>query len=196
MDAVASGGFARWARTQAASAKSCGPGAATVASIRAGPCWRGNGDKKRRSPGRARISRQTIARGKPGCLGCTCLIRVRFRLPLHTVLRAQSAPGFPCALSTERDNEIAKLGQIMSRECFRLFEIVSAYSIVVPDKRATSERDPGPITTGKSFAKAVAPASQTTTPCGYGSRRAPGRQRSKIAQRSPKSACPYTASTR
>src|SRR4030095_14969804 len=25
---------------------------------------------------RARISRQTIARGKPGCLGCTCLIRV------------------------------------------------------------------------------------------------------------------------
>src|SRR5436190_17094482 len=27
-------------------AKSCGPGAATVASIRAGLCWRGNGDKK------------------------------------------------------------------------------------------------------------------------------------------------------
>jgi len=28
--------------------------AATVASIPAGPCWQGNGDKKRRSPGRAR----------------------------------------------------------------------------------------------------------------------------------------------
>src|SRR5215212_7375287 len=28
-----------------------------------GRCRRGNGDKKRRSPGRARISRQTIARG-------------------------------------------------------------------------------------------------------------------------------------
>ena len=41
------------------------------------PCGVGNGDNKRRSPGRARISRQTIAWGKPGCLGCTCLIRVR-----------------------------------------------------------------------------------------------------------------------
>ena len=90
-------------------AKSCGPGAATVASIHAGPCWRVNGDKKRRSPGRARISRKAIARGKSGCLGCTCLIRVRFLLPLHTVPRAQSAPGFPCALSSERDNDLAKL---------------------------------------------------------------------------------------
>ena len=57
-----------------------------------------DGGKQRRSPGRARISRKTIARGKPGCLGCTCQIRVRPSLPLHTVLRAQSAPGFPCAL--------------------------------------------------------------------------------------------------
>jgi hypothetical protein len=43
-----------------------------VASIRAGPCWCGNGDNQRRSPGRARISRKAIARGKSGCLGCTC----------------------------------------------------------------------------------------------------------------------------
>src|SRR5213595_2888021 len=28
--------------------------------------WRGNGDNKRRSPGRSRISRKAIARGKPG----------------------------------------------------------------------------------------------------------------------------------
>ena len=77
MDAAASGGFARQAKRLQRTAKSCGPGAATVASIHAGPCWRGNGDNQRRSPGRARISRQTIARGKPGCLGCTCLIRVR-----------------------------------------------------------------------------------------------------------------------
>src|ERR1044072_8246612 len=32
--------------------------------------------KKAASPGRARISRKAIARGKPGCLGCTCQIRV------------------------------------------------------------------------------------------------------------------------
>src|SRR5262245_45683925 len=31
--------------------------------------------------------------------------------PLHTAMRAQSAPGFPCALSSERDNKIAKLGR-------------------------------------------------------------------------------------
>ncbi len=77
MDAVASGGFARWTRTPRRTAKSCGPGAATVASILSGLCWGGNGDKKRRSPGRARINRKAIAWGKPGCLGCTCLIRVR-----------------------------------------------------------------------------------------------------------------------
>ena len=30
------------------------------------------GARKAASPGRARISRKTIARGKPGCPGCTC----------------------------------------------------------------------------------------------------------------------------
>jgi hypothetical protein len=56
-------------------AKSCGPGAATLA-LR----WRGfppaTGARKAASPGRARISRKAIARGKPGCLGCTCQNRV------------------------------------------------------------------------------------------------------------------------
>ena len=46
--------------------------------------------------GEHEANRQTIARGKPGCLGCTCsstpvLFAARG-------LRAQSAPGFPCAL--------------------------------------------------------------------------------------------------
>ena len=45
-------------------------------------CGLGNGDKQRRSSGRARISRKAIARGRPGCLGCTCQIRVRFFLPI------------------------------------------------------------------------------------------------------------------
>ena len=65
------------AKTPQRTAKSCGPGAATLASIR--PCLfgDGNGDNKGRSPGRARISRKAIARGRPGCLGCTCQTRVR-----------------------------------------------------------------------------------------------------------------------
>src|SRR6201990_3286256 len=41
------------------------------------PCGNGNGGNKGRSPGRARISRKAVARGKPGCLGCTCQTRVR-----------------------------------------------------------------------------------------------------------------------
>src|SRR5436190_12540617 len=119
-------------------AKSCGPGAATVASIRAGPCWRGNGDKERRSPGRTRISRQTIARGKSGCLGCTCLIRVRFFLPLHTVLRAQSAPGFPCALSKgEEQRDCTNSGENASRERAHMFprHCERSEAIQLPRKR-------------------------------------------------------------
>ena len=50
-----------------------------------------NGDNQRRSPGRSRISRQTIARGKPGCLGCTCLIRVRLSTIAHGAAGAASA---------------------------------------------------------------------------------------------------------
>jgi hypothetical protein len=46
----------------------------------------------------------------------------------------QSAPGFPCALSPKRDNEIAKLGQIMPRECFRLFEDKISSSTAVPGR--------------------------------------------------------------
>src|ERR1700752_1089040 len=73
-------------------------------------CGDGNGDNKGRSPGRARISRQTIARGKPGCLGCTCQTRVRSLSTIaHGNLRAQSAPGFPCALCQRGSDEIAEL---------------------------------------------------------------------------------------
>jgi hypothetical protein len=92
-------------------AKSCGPGAATLASIPAGPCWRGNGDNKGRSPGRVRISRKPIARGRPGCLGCTCQNRVRCFQFLHTALRVHPAPGLPCALCPGGSNEMASPGR-------------------------------------------------------------------------------------
>ena len=71
----------------------------------------GNGGKKGRSPGRSRISRKAIARGKPGCLGCTCQIRVRSIYPLHTAMRAQSAPGFPCALCSREGQRNAQPGR-------------------------------------------------------------------------------------
>ena len=86
------------AKTPQRTAKSCGSGAATVASIPAGLCWQGNGDNKRRSPGRARISRKAIARGRPGCPGCTREAVCVFSTHCTRCLRAQSAPGLPCAL--------------------------------------------------------------------------------------------------
>ena len=60
------------------------------------PCGDGNGDNKRRSPGRARISRKTIARGKPGCPGCTCgLTRVLF----CSTLRTRDFCNGPCSVN-------------------------------------------------------------------------------------------------
>jgi hypothetical protein len=117
MDAAASGGFARRTKSLRRTAKSCGPGAATVASILSGLCWGGNGDNKRRSPGRARISCKAIARGKPGCLGCTCQNPCAFSFYHCTRCCGRSRrPAFPAPLSSRGANEIAELGQIVSRE--------------------------------------------------------------------------------
>jgi hypothetical protein len=66
---------ARRAKRSQRTAKSCGSSAATLASSRR-ISSAGDGGKRGRSPGRARISRKAIARGRPGCLGCTCQTRV------------------------------------------------------------------------------------------------------------------------
>jgi len=72
----------------------------------------GYGGKKGRSPGRARISRPTIARGRPGCPGCTCQTRVRSCYKLHTVL-AGAAGARPSLrpLIGERANEMHNSGE-------------------------------------------------------------------------------------
>jgi hypothetical protein len=104
MDAAASGDLHRTKRPQR-TAKSCGHDAATLASS-----WReyraDDGGKRGRSPGRARISRKTIARGKPGCPGCTCsLTRVHFCSTLRTRDCGRSRrPAFP-APSRRREGQ-------------------------------------------------------------------------------------------
>src|SRR5262245_23201618 len=76
--------------------KSCGPGAATLASIRPACAGAATVTIKAAHRGEHEGNRKTIARGKPGCLGCTCSSTpVLF---FARGLRAQSAPGFPCAL--------------------------------------------------------------------------------------------------
>src|SRR5262249_26460127 len=63
--------------------------------------------------GEHEVSRKTIARGKPGCPGCTCGLTRVLSIPdfPHTGLRAQSAPGFPCALFQGEGQRDAKLGR-------------------------------------------------------------------------------------
>src|SRR5262245_47675698 len=63
-------------------AKSCGPGAATLASIRPACAGTATVTIKAAHRGEHEGNRKTIARGKPGCLGCTCQTRVRSLLPI------------------------------------------------------------------------------------------------------------------
>jgi hypothetical protein len=71
---------------------------------------RTTGARKAASPGRARISRKTIARGKPGCLGCTCQIRVHSFATFGTRRCGRSQrPAFPAPSAVQRANELAKL---------------------------------------------------------------------------------------
>ncbi len=99
----------RRTKTRRRTAKSCGPGAATVASIHAALWWRGNGDKNRRSPGRSRISRKPL-RGESRDVLAVPVVQPVCSLATglsHTGLRAQSAPGFPCVLFKEEGHQIA-----------------------------------------------------------------------------------------
>src|SRR5262249_35295745 len=106
---LAASGDLHRTKTRQRTAKSCGPGAATLASIRPTCAGSATVTIKAAHRGEHEVSRKAIARGKPGCPGCTCGLTRVLSIPdfPHTGLRAQSAPGFPCALSQERDNEIA-----------------------------------------------------------------------------------------
>ncbi len=98
-------------KTPQRTAKSCGPGAATLA-LRRREVALTTGARKAASPGRARISRQTIARGRPGCPGCTCQIRVRSLTTHCTRCCGRSRrPAFPAPSAVQRDNELASPGR-------------------------------------------------------------------------------------
>ena len=81
-------------------AKSCGPGAPRLALSCSGDDPSGDGGKKAWSPGRARISRKTIAQGRPDDFGCACGSAACFFL--HADHGCQPAPGLPCALCFRR----------------------------------------------------------------------------------------------
>jgi hypothetical protein len=69
------------------------------------------------SPGRARISRRTIAQGRPECFRFTCMLMcVFFRCTLHMRPRVQRAPGLPCALFFRGEVILQASDKTMSRE--------------------------------------------------------------------------------
>jgi hypothetical protein len=153
MDAAASGGFA--CRTKNA----CSVRRSRV--VLAPRPWRqvgamrlaDDGGKKRRSPGRARISRKTIARGKPGCLGCTCsLTRVLFCATRRTRdCGCIQRPAFP-APSRRREGQHrcttrAKTCRGNENVCFFVIASDQAFSGVtlIPRSRESGvSKDAGP----------------------------------------------------
>src|SRR5438552_11886022 len=91
-------------------AKSCGPGAATVASIRPACAGSATVTKKAAHRGEHEGNRKTIARGKPGCLGCTCQIRVlSFTTSAHGAAVGARLSLRP--LRNERDKGLAPPGR-------------------------------------------------------------------------------------
>jgi hypothetical protein len=76
------------------------------------------GARKAASPGRARISRKTIARGRPGCLGCTCQNRVHsFATFAHGAAGAVGARLSLRPLSERGTRNCKTPGKTRPREC-------------------------------------------------------------------------------
>jgi hypothetical protein len=106
--------------------KSCGPDASTPASslakvcrpnrARTGRLSQGDGDKKARSPGRARRKPlKPLRAGMPGDLGGPVVTTLVWLLFFHARLRVHWAPGIPHALF--RAELHARPGRNPPREC-------------------------------------------------------------------------------
>src|SRR5262249_25670711 len=74
-----------------------------------GKCPAGNGGKKGRFPGESTKETVNPLRGESRDVSAVPVVLPPCAFLLHTGLRVRSAPGFPCALYSWRDNELAKL---------------------------------------------------------------------------------------
>jgi hypothetical protein len=123
----ASGVFACQTKRRRRTVKSCGPGAATLALRRLGAIPPATGAKEAVPRGEHEISRQTIARGRPGCPGCTCQTRVRFLLPIaHGAAGAAGARPSLRPLTRERATRGNTRAENTLRERFPMFPRRSA----------------------------------------------------------------------
>jgi hypothetical protein len=87
-------------------AKSCGPGAATVASIRSACAGLATVTINAAHRGEHEGNRNTIARGKAGIVWLDSWWFTGGLVFVAPGLRVRLAPGFPCALSSGRDDEL------------------------------------------------------------------------------------------
>ena len=69
--------------------------------------------------GEHEVSRKAIARGNPGCHGCTCQTRVRCFFFWTRCCGRSRRPAFPAPSVRERDNEMQNSGGTVPRECER-----------------------------------------------------------------------------
>src|SRR5580692_12874627 len=101
-----------WRETSALerTAKSCGPGAPTLAlSFRGTQFRESDGGKRARSPGRARISRKTIAQGRPDDPPVPVVLPRAFLL--HADRGSGGHPAFPAPSLVRGPNDQSKLAQ-------------------------------------------------------------------------------------
>jgi hypothetical protein len=70
--------------------------------------------------GEHEVNVKTIAQGRLDCFGTPVVTTLVWFFHFHARLRVRRAPGFPCALCLSRDEVLAKLGRIPSRECGRI----------------------------------------------------------------------------
>src|SRR3954453_13868355 len=107
-------------------AKSCGPGAATVASILREDIPQTTVTKNAAHRGEHEVSRKAIAWGKPGCLGCTCSPCPCAShmgcpcAPAHGIYGRSQRPAFPAPSLRRGTNEMNNSGEFASRDYPRL----------------------------------------------------------------------------
>ncbi len=75
--------------------------------------------RRNSAPGRAGISRQTTAQGRPGVSGPPVVPSAHLRVQIFAqrIMGASRHPVFPAPSSRKRDKERAKLGHLEPREC-------------------------------------------------------------------------------
>src|SRR5689334_8183556 len=127
-------------------AKSCGPGAATLASIRPARAGTATVATKAVHRGEHEVSRKAIARGKPGCPGCTCQTRVHSTATLRTRRCGRSRrPAFPAPSLNEEGATRCKTQASPSRENEHTCLPVIASYLAWPSGEGAGEKVTHPV---------------------------------------------------